>query len=254
MEKIIDFKKYHYDGFLILKNFLNTNIIKNILSSIEVLVDKHLTSNKHNNLNDKILELESIDHSLVYNIQKALGTSVFTHQLINELKIMEIHSYLYDVEKTKIHTHLFQTPVQFPSDERFDFSWHQESGSYLPYPKILTFWFPLFNKVNITNGTMALIPGSHKNGGRKFNYIKKESGLNDWVVDVSEEEISNQIIAELNPGDVVIFDSDLIHKSVANKSTQIRITGIARSTSLFDYKKIRSLAESTNYFSKEYQK
>ena len=101
---------------------------------------------------------------------------------------------------------------------------------------------------------MALIPQSHTNGQRKYKYIEKESGLNDWIVEASEEELKRNIIVDLQPGDVVIFDSDLIHKSVGNKSENIRITGIARSTNLYDYNKIMYMAEPTNYFNKEFQK
>ncbi len=254
MQNLVNFDKYHQEGFLILKNFLNQEIIKDILKSIEILVDKNLGKELDTNLENKILELEKIDHKLVYVIQKSLGTSIFSHKLINDLKIADIHSYLYSIDKHKIHTHLFQTPIQFPEDNRFDFSWHQESGSYMPFPKILTFWFPLLNNVNETNGSMALIPQSHINGQRKYKYIEKESGLNDWIVEASEEELKRNIVVDLQPSDVVIFDSDLIHKSVANKSKNIRITGIARSTNLYDYNKIMYMAEPTNYFNKEFQK
>ena len=55
---------------------------------------------------------------------------------------------------------------------------------------------------------MTLIPGSHKNGKRETTFVKKESGLNDWRVQLKNGEEKEAVLAKIDPTDVILFDSD----------------------------------------------
>ena len=59
---------------------------------------------------------------------------------------------------------------------------------------------------------------------------------------------------ELKTGDILLFDSDLLHRSIANQSQDIRITGISRTVSICDFEKIQPMAEPVNYMDREFKK
>ena len=242
------------NGYLIIKNYIQSSPLEKFKKGILAMVKKCLKTSKNISLNDAILKLEKINHKDVYMVQKAMATCSQTLKIVTSLKLDQLHSKLYSVDPEKVHIQLASTPVQFPKDNRFDFEWHQESGSYTGFSKVLSVWFPILNKVNKKNGSMSFIPRTHKNGTRKTHYVRKPSGLNDWRVKINKKELNNVVIAELRPRDVLLFDSDLVHKSVLNKSDQIRITGIVRSLDICSQKNLNVIAEQVNMEESRHQK
>lgn len=249
-EQINDFSN---NGFIILKNFLRNEYLEKLKETLMVMFSHNLKENIHNKkIDDVVNQLEGLDHSKVYNVQKAICSSTEALSLVNSLNLGELYSDLYNIDKKKVHLQLLQTPVQFPNDDRFDFEWHQESGSYNSFSKILTCWFPILGSVNEIDGSMTLIPGSHKNGKREFTFVKKESGLNDWRVQLKNGEEKEAVLAKIDPTDVILFDSDIIHKSVANVGKRIRVTGIVRALDICSNSKILPIQEMKNLNAKEY--
>jgi ectoine hydroxylase-related dioxygenase (phytanoyl-CoA dioxygenase family) len=109
------------------------------------------------------------------------------------------------------------------------FSWHQDSGyvvgnggpaDHAPY---LTCWCPLDDATE-ENGTVRLIPGSHRNGILPHD---RQPGSNDLVGAPAEAE--GQIV-EAKAGDVVAFSSLLLHATGANRSDRPRRVYLAQYT------------------------
>ena len=246
--------QFNDEGYLILRQVISQKNISLILDAISVMAKNNMSNHQSLSLSEIIIQLEQENHSNVYNIQKAMSTSFNAMRVITDLDLDRAHSQLYDVSLSKVHTHLFQTPVQFPKDARFDFSWHQESASYSGNFKILTCWFPLIGAVNRIKGSVEFIPGSHLNGKRKMRHEKKDSGLNDWIVDPNKDELKKARVAELEPGDILLFDSDILHRSMANQSQDIRITGISRTVNICELDKILPMAEPVNYMDSKFKK
>tara|TARA_B110000977_G_scaffold201606_2_gene297202 strand:- start:1042 stop:1812 length:771 start_codon:yes stop_codon:yes gene_type:complete len=248
-----DIKEYKENGFLIIKDYINSSLLDSLRETLIVMFSYNLKNSvKTDRLEELVTKLEKEDHNKVYNIQKTISSSTEVITLLNSLKMGELHSDLYGSDKKKIHLTLFQAPVQFPNDDRFDFKWHQESGSYAGHSNILTCWFPILGPVNKINGSMTLIPRSHKGGLRESVHTKKASGLNDWVINLDKSEEKKTIIIEINPGDLVLFDSNLIHKSIPNISNKIRVTGIVRALDIFKGNQILPLYTDQNLNSKEF--
>lgn len=249
-----DINYFRENGFVILKNYINPNLLDILKKTLFTMFSYNLKKSiKTDQLEDLIYKLENEDHNKVYNIQKAISSSSNAITLLDFLKMGELHSDLYNSDKKNVHLTLLQAPVQFPNDDRFDFKWHQESGSYTGYTNILTCWFPILGPVNEIDGSMTLIPKSHKNGIREFTHIKKESGLNDWRINLSNDEDKNAEIVKINPTDIVLFDSNVIHKSVANIGNKIRITGIVRALDIISGKEIAPLStDNPNFISEDH--
>lgn len=109
------------------------------------------------------------------------------------------------------------------------FSWHQDSGyvvgnggpaDHAPY---LTCWCPLDDATE-ENGTVRLIPGSHKMGIVPHD---RQAGSNDLVGAPAETQ---GIIVEAKAGDVVAFSSLTLHASGPNRSNKPRRVYLAQYT------------------------
>lgn len=249
-----EIESFRDDGFLIYKNFIDSEYLEALQKSIRTMAHHMLESgeNPDPDLSELVSSLEAEDHKKVYTIQKTMATAASSNRIMTALNLDYIHHELYDSPQENIHLHLFQTPFQFPLDRKFDLSWHQESGSYgKNFSKILTCWFPVLGSVNQENGSVEIIPGSHRAGFRESTHKVYESGINDWVVTPGPDELKRATIVNLEPGDVLFFDSDLLHRSVGNSSSKIRVTGIARTIDICTRKTITVMAEPTNYLDHE---
>ncbi|MCJ8159172.1 phytanoyl-CoA dioxygenase family protein [Sphingomonas sp. LaA6.9] len=109
------------------------------------------------------------------------------------------------------------------------FSWHQDSGyvvgnggpaDHAPY---LTCWCPLDDATE-ENGTVRLIPGSHKHGILPH---ERQPGTNDLAGAPAETE--GQIV-EARAGDVVVFSSLTLHATGANRTDRPRRVYLAQYT------------------------
>jgi ectoine hydroxylase-related dioxygenase (phytanoyl-CoA dioxygenase family) len=109
------------------------------------------------------------------------------------------------------------------------FSWHQDSGyvvgnggpaDHAPY---VTCWCPL-DDATIENGTVRLMPGSHRNG---IVPHERQAGSNDLVGAPAETE---GLIVEAKAGDIVAFSSLLLHATGANRTDRARRVFLAQYT------------------------
>jgi len=113
-------------------------------------------------------------------------------------------------------------------DKGMAFSWHQDSGyvkhyggppDHAPY---LTCWCPL-DDATIENGTVRVIPGSHRDGILPH---EKLDGANDLAVRVEDEGV----VLEARAGSIVAFASTLLHATGANLSALPRRVYLAQYT------------------------
>jgi len=105
-------------------------------------------------------------------------------------------------------------------------TWHYQDG--MPTPKCFTVMIPLDENTE-ENGCLQIIPGSHQ------YYIRTKKGTDSSAYDnfanqvdgVPEQEdiekIGGKIVSiTCKPGDLLIFDSNLLHRSLQNKTIESR--------------------------------
>jgi ectoine hydroxylase-related dioxygenase (phytanoyl-CoA dioxygenase family) len=106
------------------------------------------------------------------------------------------------------------------------FSWHQDSGyvvgnggpaNHLPY---LTCWCTL-DDATVENGTVRVIPGSHREGILPH---ARDAGTRDLGVAVAQEGVAVEVPA----GSIVAFSSLLLHATGANLSDASRRVYLAQ--------------------------
>lgn len=114
-------------------------------------------------------------------------------------------------------------------DGGMPFSWHQDSGyvvgnggpaDHLPY---LTCWCTL-DDATIANGTVRVVPGSHRGGIRPHD---RQKASNDLALAVDERDA---VALEVPAGSIVAFSSQTLHATGSNETDRPRRVYLAQFT------------------------
>lgn len=116
--------------------------------------------------------------------------------------------------------------------------YHQDGYyfSFGPHDKVLGTWVPL-DPTDADNGTLSVIPGSHKLGLLP-HVTPKDEKLNAGIFGVEGfDDDPSEVVLELNPGDGVFFHARTLHKTGGNKTQRHRrviTVHMASSACVFD--------------------
>ena len=135
-----------------------------------------------------------------------------------------------------------------PKDNRLIYDFHQESNYMKGFNDIFNIHYPIFRTSDQSNGTMSILPRTHKLGTLLFTKDRSSSdsytNLIPTNINILKKEYE-EISCVLELGDCVIFHKDLIHKSNFNASDLCRSVGISRLTQSLNgdwvYRKPRDL-------------
>lgn len=107
--------------------------------------------------------------------------------------------------------------VNKPSKSQTPLPWHQDISKKWPMskPPVLTIWIAL-DKVDEENGCVEWLEGSHKHGEIDGGHLTSDSALSLLL---QKHKVHYGI---LEPGDAVVFDNGVIHRSQPNHSGRRR--------------------------------
>ncbi len=89
-----------------------------------------------------------------------------------------------------------------------------------PHDDVLGTWVAL-DKTDGDNGTLRVIPGSHK--GQLHKHETPEGEVNRGIFGVpGYDNDPNEVVVELDPGDGIFFHSRLLHKTDGNRTDRHR--------------------------------
>ena len=118
-----------------------------------------------------------------------------------------------------------------PNDKRLVYNFHQESNYYKNYKKTIHFHFPIFNNANLKNGAMSALSKTHKLNRIQENNIQKKIKGFLSIIPKNIKKLTKDfehVVFNVNVGDLLIFDGNLIHKSNTNLSNNCRIISVHR--------------------------
>jgi len=206
-------KSYHEDGYLIIKEFCSKE-------EIEKLYDTALHDDA---INKNALDLnDQSGKKTKLSLWFTPGNDVFGYLSCSE-KIVGSVSQLLDSESPVCHFHskLMQKKPRIGGA----WEWHQDFGYWYKnqfmFPNQLISVMVALSKANKENGCMQLIKGSHKLGRLNHGFSGDQMGADMDMVNNALKTM-DLIYSELDPGDVLIFHSNLIHRSDANLSSDSR--------------------------------
>lgn len=138
--------------------------------------------------------------------------------LARDPRILDMVQQLLGPDLILWSTHLFCKP----GEKGREVPWHQD-GQYWPIRPLATCtaWVAL-DKVDIGNGAMKVLPGSHRKGDyRHFQDDSPDLTLNQ-VIDPEQYDEADAVHLELEPGQLSLHDVHLVHGSAANTSGRRR--------------------------------
>ena len=113
----------------------------------------------------------------------------------------------------------FWVRPKLPDEQETTLPWHQDSG-YMPdtadHP-LLTLWMPLV-EVNAENGTLQFVPGSHKLGIQ--DHDTADGAFRTTAFDPAAGAAIDTVA--MSPGDFVLFDNLVFHRSTVNRADMVR--------------------------------
>lgn len=232
----MDFERLMLDGWAHLPGFIS----KDKLQIIEKKIKTIFGVEDFDRLSKKIIELDKTNQKKLYQYNLSINN------------ITEILGLLADVDSLLAPNYPDLSGVGLdhcillglPADERLAYSWHQES-SYMPsVDMVYNMWMPLFNSSIRDNGAMSVLSGTHKLGNIGYERVDKPGGYCDLVVDAKEIVLKySEHFCCVAPGDGILFDKDLLHRSNFNKTDEVRLSLVVRvgyintATQLSDFKK-----------------
>lgn len=103
--------------------------------------------------------------------------------------------------------------------------WHQDYGYWYKngflYPEAMISVMVALTEATKENGCLQVLKGSHKMQRFEHNFAGEQQGADmDFVT--AAEKICELVYVELQPGDVLFFHSNILHRSAANTSDKSR--------------------------------
>jgi ectoine hydroxylase-related dioxygenase (phytanoyl-CoA dioxygenase family) len=202
-------RSYHKDGFIVIKNFCNKKEIDKLYST--AIEDSTITGHSLD-LND--LTGKKTRLSLWFTP----GNDVFGYLTRSERMINAVAQLIdSDAPVCHFHSKLMQKEPKVGGA----WEWHQDYGYWYKnqfmYPDQLVSVMVALTKANKENGCLQVIRGSHKLGRVNHGFSGEQVGA-DMIMVNNALQTLELIYCELDPGDALIFHSNLLHRSEANLS------------------------------------
>ncbi|HWZ04350.1 MAG TPA: phytanoyl-CoA dioxygenase family protein [Mucilaginibacter sp.] len=204
---------YHKQGYLILKGFFNP---KEISKLYQTALDDNAMRNNALDLNDQSGKKTRL------SLWFTPGNDIFGYMTRSERMISAVKQCLGgDAPVCHFHSKLMQKEPKVGGA----WEWHQDYGYW--YKNQFMFADELISvmvaltEANRENGCLQVIKGSHKLGRVNHGFAGEQTGA-DMVMVNNALKTMDLVYVELEPGDALIFHSNLLHRSEANLSDHPR--------------------------------
>ncbi|HXB06511.1 MAG TPA: phytanoyl-CoA dioxygenase family protein [Puia sp.] len=204
---------YVRDGYIIVKDFLSPEEIGKLygIATGDDLLRKHAFD-----LNDQTGKKTKL--TLWYNPgDDAYGL------LTRSRRMVESADGLLDGNSPVCHFH--SKLMQKEPKVGGAWEWHQDYGYWYKneflFPDEMMSIMVAITKANKQNGCLQVIKGSHKMGRIEHGFAGEQVGASQHYVDLALKTMP-VVYVELEPGDALLFHSNLLHRSEANLSDTAR--------------------------------
>jgi hypothetical protein len=204
---------YRQQGYIIIKGFCKPEAVNKLYKT--ALQDKAM----HNNaldLNDQSGKKTRL------SLWFTPGNDVFGYLTRSEKMIGTVKQLLGgDAPVCHFHSKLMQKEPKVGGA----WEWHQDYGYWYKnqfmFPDELISVMVALTEANKENGCLQVIKGSHKLGRVNHGFTGEQVGADMQMVDNALKTME-LVYVELEPGDALVFHSNLLHRSEANLSDRPR--------------------------------
>ena len=208
-----EIKTYHHDGFLVLKHFFSESEVDKMYRT--ALEDDAMRKNALD-LNDQTGKKTKL------SLWFTPGNDIFGYMARSERVINAVKPLLdSDASVCHFHSKLMQKEPRVGGA----WEWHQDYGYWYKnqfmFPDQLISIMIALTEANKENGCLQVIRGSHKLGRVNHGFAGEQVGADQVMVDNALQTME-LVYCQLEPGDALIFHSNLLHRSEANLSDRPR--------------------------------
>lgn len=206
-------EQYHQDGYLILRGFFSPTEISKLY---HIAIEDNAISKHAINVNDSTGKRSKL--SLWYKPgDDAYGLLTRGKSLVDAVdKVLA-----GDAAVCHFHSKLMQKEPQVGGA----WEWHQDYGYWYKneflLPDQMMSVMVAITEANRANGCLQVIRGSHKMGRVEHGFSGEQVGAAARYVELALRTME-LVYVELEPGDVLLFHSNLLHRSDANLSDRPR--------------------------------
>lgn len=232
-------EQFNKDGFLILKNFFDQEVLREIYTEARQLfavqikrtLGKTVDINNRNEFEQAMFEFFEKDFNAFVNTGKQTQHLISMHRLGTDEKIVNLLKEIgYEFPTIAV-----RPAMQFNSRHLSKGGSHWKLGAHQDWRTgqgsldSVVLWFPLID-CNADLGSLQIIPASHTNGLMKADTTGYLGSIQE---EIPEEKY---VQTEFEEGDLLIFSAFLIHRSGENItqnirwSIQLRYNNIAEAT------------------------
>lgn len=200
---------FHKDGFLVLKNFVDTHLCEKILEKAK----EHLSA-KIAPIESEQEYLQSNDtHVTVRRLRQVFQRESLFQEWMTYPKIRPILKTLLNDTPVLVLAHHNSIMTKMPKESSRTF-WHQDAR-YWHYENdnLISVWLALGDEY-LENGLLEFIPGSHKLTFEKERFDAQSNFLDEHPQ--NKMLIQTKVHTNLSRGDVVLFHCKTLHH--ANKN------------------------------------
>lgn len=206
-------KSYHDDGYVILKKFFSGDETDKMYKT--ALDDDAMRKNALD-LNDQTGKKTRL------SLWFTPGNDVFGYMTRSSRMVNAVRALLdSDAPVCHFHSKLMQKEPRVGGA----WEWHQDYGYWYKnqfmFPDQLISVMVALTAANKANGCLQVIKGSHKLGRVNHGFAGEQVGA-DMVMVENALKTMPLVYSELEPGDALIFHSNLLHRSEANLSDKPR--------------------------------
>lgn len=201
--------QYRADGYILLKGFFNHAEVAKMYSA--AIADEVMRKNALD-LNDQSGKKTRL------SLWFTPGNDVFGYMTRSKRMITAITPLLdSDAPVCHFHSKLMQKEPRVGGA----WEWHQDYGYWYKnqfmFPDQLISVMVALTPANKQNGCLQVIKGSHKLGRVNHGFAGEQVGADMTMVNNALHTMP-LVYCELDPGDALIFHSNLLHRSEANLS------------------------------------
>ena len=232
------FKK---EGFLYIKNFLSKKLInelnKSIIFSLDVFLKKKKLHNafKQFKLNEKLIKLRKEYPVYFSEFFQTIQTIAYVYPPLVDKKVLIAIEQLLNIPKDFLTLTDVGVRLDAPNDDRNALEWHQDSSYYVQNNSGvngIVLWSPLIQNITKEMGPLEFLRKSHKIGTLMTPKKKSKNKLSSRKVTISDFKIKKYLNniehININRGDILLMNLDMVHRSGKNISNKFRITLLGR--------------------------
>ena len=219
---------YDEAGVVVVQGAIPLSQLRRLQQAVQELFE--LSGQYQGDVHKTCAHLDRVDQDLLYQINKCVARTRAFRDVTGHC--WKYAALLHEVRPAAMY---MTGDVLFglSNDDRLVIDWHQDSAYYpgIKDPStLMNCWFPVFEDATIENGAISLLLGSSCEGRiaktehRRPHEKAFLSLVPDGVQDLEKTYEEYRCTCEV--GDLVVFNSNMVHRSNFNSTDHTRFSGV----------------------------